>query len=203
MENKVILASSSPRRAQLLEQIGISFEVLPQAVDETPQTGESGPELALRLAHEKAQSAIECAGKPNSLALGSDTVVVVGDMLLDKPLSSNDALRMLMQLSGRVHRVCTAVSLASKNTFAARLSETKVKFRQIPESEARAYWQTGEPSGKAGGYAIQGFGAAFVESISGSYSGVMGLPLFETAALLAEFGVPVWKSSVAIDRLVP
>ncbi|MBG11402.1 MAG: septum formation protein Maf [Gammaproteobacteria bacterium] len=202
MTNKVILASASPRRAQLLEQIGINFEVLPQTIDETPQIGESAPDLALRLAHEKAQSALECTDKPNPLALGSDTVVVIDDTLLGKPISGIDAVRMLTQLSGRVHRVCTAVSLASRDSFAARLSETKVQFRQIPESEALAYWNTGEPIGKAGGYAIQGFGAAFVESISGSYSGVMGLPLFETSALLVEFGVPVWKSSAAIDKLV-
>ena len=202
MTNKVILASASPRRVQLLEQIGVSFEVRPQTIDETPQIGESASNLVLRLAHEKAQSALECSNKPNPLALGSDTVVVVEDMLLGKPVSGIDSVRMLTQLSGRVHRVCTAVSLASRDAFAARLSETKVRFRQISESEAFAYWNTGEPMGKAGGYAIQGFGASFVESICGSYSGVMGLPLFETTALLVEFGVPVWKSSAAIDKLV-
>jgi len=172
--------------------------VLPQAIDETPRSGESAIELSLRLAQEKAQSAFADAGDARVLVLGSDTVVDVDDTLLGKPVNGEDAIRMLVQLSGRIHRVCTAVSLTSRGSSASRLSETKVRFREITESEARAYWNTGEPNGKAGGYAIQGLGAVFVESISGSYSGVMGLPLFETAALLAEFGMPLWQLPAAI-----
>ena len=122
------------------------------------------------------------------------------DTLLGKPVNGEDAVRMLLQLSGRIHRVCTVVSVASRESSASRLSETRVRFREITDSEAHAYWNTGEPKGKAGGYAIQGRGAVFVESISGSYSGVMGLPLFETAALLAEFGVPLWLSPAAVGE---
>ncbi|MEC8453957.1 MAG: Maf family protein [Pseudomonadota bacterium] len=198
MTHRVILASASPRRAELLAQLGVCFDVLPQAIDETPKSGEKATELSLRLADAKAQSALERAGDASVLVLGSDTVVSVDDMLLGKPVSADDAVRMLVQLSGRIHRVCTAVSLASRESSASLLCETKVQFRQITESEARAYWNTGEAEGKAGGYAIQGFGAVFVESISGSYSGVMGLPLFETAALLVEFGVPFWQLPAAV-----
>jgi len=200
MTHRVILASASPRRAQLLTQLGVCFDVLPQAIDEAPKGGEGATELSLRLAHEKAQSALAEVGDAGALVLGSDTVVDVDDMLLGKPVDGEDAVRMLVQLSGRIHRVCTAVSVASKNSSASRLSETKVRFREITDSEANAYWNTGEPKGKAGGYAIQGQGAVFVESISGSYSGVMGLPLFETAALLAEFGVPLWRSPAAVGE---
>ena len=200
MIHRVILASASTRRAELLGQLGVCFDVLPQAIDETPQSGERATELSLRLACAKAQSALESAGDAGVLVLGSDTVVSVDDTLLGKPVSVEDAVRMLVQLSGRIHRVCTAVSLASRDSSASLLCETKVQFRQITESEARAYWNTGEPEGKAGGYAIQGFGAVFVESISGSYSGVMGLPLFETAALLIEFGVPLWQLPAAICK---
>ena len=200
MTHRIILASASPRRAQLLTQLGVCFDVLPQAIDETPQSGESAPELSLRLAYEKAQSALADAGDDGALVLGSDTVVDVDDTLLGKPVNGEDAVRMLLQLSGRIHRVCTVVSVASRESSASRLSETRVRFREITDSEAHAYWNTGEPKGKAGGYAIQGRGAVFVESISGSYSGVMGLPLFETAALLAEFGVPLWLSSAAVGE---
>lgn len=200
MTHRIILASASPRRAQLLTQLGVCFDVLPQAIDETPQSGESATELSLRLAHEKAQSALADAGDDGALVLGSDTVVDVDDTLLGKPVNGEDAVRMLLQLSGRIHRVCTVVSVASRESSASRLSETRVQFREITDSEAHTYWTTGEPKGKAGGYAIQGRGAVFVESISGSYSGVMGLPLFETAALLAEFGVPLWLSSAAVGE---
>ena len=200
MTHRIILASASPRRAQLLTQLGVCFDMLPQAIDETPQRGESAPELSLRLAHEKAQSALADAGDDGALVLGSDTVVDVDDTLLGKPVNGEDAVRMLLQLSGRIHRVCTVVSVASRESSASRLSETRVRFREITDSEAHTYWNTGEPKGKAGGYAIQGRGAVFVESISGSYSGVMGLPLFETAALLAEFGVPLWLSPAAVGE---
>ena len=200
MTHRIILASASPRRAQLLTQLGVCFDVLPQAIDETPQSGESATELSLRLAHEKAQSALADAGDDGALVLGSDTVVDVDDTLLGKPVNGEDAVRMLLQLSGRIHRVCTVVSVASRESSASRLSETRVQFREITDSEAHAYWNTGEPKGKAGGYAIQGGGAVFVESISGSYSGVMGLPLFETAALLAEFGVPLWLPAAVGEK---
>ena len=149
--------------------------------------------------HRKNQTRLLQRGE-HSQALMQAQGDVSDDTLLGKPVNGEDAVSMLLQLSGRIHRVCTAVSLASRESSASRLSETKVRFREITDSEAHAYWNTGEPKGKAGGYAIQGRGAVFVESISGSYSGVMGLPLFETAALLAEFAVLPWQSPAAVGE---
>lgn len=193
----LILASASPRRAQLLEQIGVSFVQFPQELDETPAVGETAEALAERLALEKARAAYAGQDQSDAIALGSDTVVVIGDAILGKPESADDALRMLAMLSGCSHRVCTAVCLVSGSRSASRLSVTKVSFRVIEVAQAQAYWETGEPQGKAGAYAIQGLGAVFIEQISGSYSGVMGLPLYETAQLLAEFGIPVLQPDAA------
>ena len=196
----LILASASPRRAQLLEQIGVTFAQAPQEIDETPAAGESAEALAERLALEKARAAYAVQDQSGCIVLGSDTVVVAGGAILGKPEHADDALRMLALLSNRSHRVCTAVSLVSGNRSASRLSVTEVSFREIELKEAQAYWETGEPQGKAGAYAIQGLGAVFVEQISGSYSGVMGLPLYETAQLLAEFGIPILPPSTASQR---
>ena len=196
----LILASASPRRAQLLEQIGVTFAQAPQEIDETPAAGESAEALAERLALKKARAAYAVQEQSGCIVLGSDTVVVAGDAILGKPEHADDALRMLALLSNRRHRVCTAVSLVSGNRSASRLSVTGVSFREIKLKEAQAYWETGEPHGKAGAYAIQGLGAVFIEQISGSYSGVMGLPLYETAQLLAEFGIPILPPSTASQR---
>ena len=193
----LILASASPRRAQLLEQIGVTFVQAPQEIDETPAKGESAMALAQRLALEKARAVYAVQDQSDFIVLGSDTVVVTGDAILGKPENADDALQMLALLSNRSHRVCTGVSLVSGNRSASRLSVTEVSFREIELKEAQAYWETGEPQGKAGAYAIQGLGAVFVEQISGSYSGVMGLPLYETAQLLAEFGMPILSPSGA------
>ena len=196
-ESKLILASASPRRAQLLTQIGVEFRQAAQEVDETPMAGESADALAERLAREKAAAAFAGQSQADIIVLGSDTVVVAGDAILGKPEDKYDALRMLGLLSGRSHRVCTAVSLVTAEKTASRLSVTEVSFREITTAEASAYWESGEPQGKAGAYAIQGLGAVFVEQISGSYSGVMGLPLFETAELLAEFGIKALAPATA------
>ena len=196
----LILASASPRRAQLLEQIGVTFAQAPQEIDETPAAGESAEALAERLALKKARAAYAVQEQSGCIVLGSDTVIVAGDAILGKPEHADDALRMLALLSNRRHRVCTAVSLVSGNRSASRLSVTGVSFREIKLKEAQAYWETGEPHGKAGAYAIQGLGAVFIEQISGSYSGVMGLPLYETAQLLAEFGIPILPPSTASQR---
>ncbi len=193
----LILASASSRRAQLLEQIGVTFAQAPQEIDETPAAGESAEALAERLALKKARAAYAVQEQSGCIVLGSDTVVVAGDAILGKPEHADDALRMLALLSDRRHRVCTAVSLVSGNRSASRLSVTEVSFREIKLKEAQAYWETGEPHGKAGAYAIQGLGAVFIAQISGSYSGVMGLPLYETAQLLAEFGIPILPPSTA------
>jgi septum formation protein len=181
----VVLASASPRRRELLQQLGVPHEVTPVAVDETPLQGESPVALAQRLAAAKALAGHSRAGG-RQLVLGSDTVVEVQGRILGKPVDRDDAVAMLALLAGAEHRVITAVALALPGTarLLTALSSTEVRMRAISPQEARAYWDTGEPAGKAGGYAIQGLGAVFIEQIRGSYSGVMGLPLYETARLL-------------------
>jgi septum formation protein len=180
----LVLASASPRRRELLQQLGVPHEVLAVDVDETPLPDESARQLVTRLALAKAQEGYRRAGAARP-ALGSDTVVVVDEVVFGKPLDRADGLRMLAALSGRRHQVLTAVALATgTGRIEQALSHTEVTMRDITAAEAAAYWETGEPLGKAGGYAIQGRGALFIEHIGGSYSGVMGLPLYETAQLL-------------------
>jgi len=180
------LASQSPRRRELLAQIGIRHDVLEVEVDETPRGGEAPAEYVLRLALAKARAGHRL--RPDRPVLGADTAVVQDDRILGKPLDRQDAAAMLAQLSGREHRVLTAVALVGDREE-TRLSVSRVRFRPIDAAEAAAYWETGEPADKAGGYAVQGLGALFVESIGGSYSGVMGLPLFETGELLRRAGI--------------
>ena len=179
----IVLASASPRRHELLQQLGVPHVVLAVDVDETPHPGESALQLVTRLALAKAREGarLDAASRP---VLGSDTAVVVDAIVCGKPVDRADGLRMLAALSGRTHQVMTAVALATGETVVQALSCTNVTMRDIAPAEAAAYWETGEPQGKAGGYAIQGRGALFIEHISGSYSGVMGLPLYETAQLL-------------------
>ncbi len=192
---KLVLASASPRRSELLRQIGVEFEVVPQNIDESALAEETPEHLVVRLAQQKAQAALnDCSDE--TVVLGSDTVVVLGEDMLGKPQSAQEAVSMLLALSGKEHQVLTAISVANRDRQGTALSKSSVRFRDIDGREARAYWQSGEPEGKAGGYAIQGLGAVFVQSISGSYSGVMGLPLFETARLLMEFDVPCWLPAV-------
>jgi septum formation protein len=180
------LASQSPRRRALLAQIGVRHDVLGIEVDETPLAAEAPAEYVLRLALAKARAGHRL--RPDRPVLGADTAVVQDDQILGKPRDRQDAADMLAQLSGREHRVLTAVALVGDREE-TRLSVSHVRFRPIDAAEAAAYWQTGEPADKAGGYAVQGMGALFVESISGSYSGVMGLPLFETGELLRRAGI--------------
>jgi septum formation protein len=169
----VVLASASPRRRELLQQLGVPHEVLAVDVDETPLPGETAAQLVTRLALAKAQEGYRRAGATRP-ALGSDTVVVVDGVVFGKPLDRADGLRMLAALSGRRHQVLTAVALATGTGHIAQaLSHTEVTMRDITAAEAAAYWD-----------AIQGRGALFIQHITGSYSGVMGLPLFETAQLL-------------------
>jgi septum formation protein len=186
----IVLASASPRRRELLAQLGVPHEVLAVEVDETPLPGEQPAALARRLARAKAVAGRDRAGGPRPV-LGSDTVVAVEARIFGKPADRDDALAMLAALSGREHRVLTAVALALPGPAGAvmeALSDTLVRMRAITPAEAAAYWDTGEPAGKAGAYAIQGLGAVFIEHIHGSYSGVMGLPLYETARLLQSAG---------------
>jgi septum formation protein len=192
----VFLASGSPRRRELLRQIGVRFRVLEARVDETPLAGEAPQDYVLRLAAAKAaagrREACATPGGMDAPVLGADTAVVLEGRIIGKPEGREDAGRMLGELSGRTHTVMTAVALSGATGTGCRLSRSEVTFRAIDAAERSAYWDTGEPRDKAGGYAIQGFGAIFVAELRGSYSGVMGLPLFETAELLAAAGVARW-----------
>lgn len=194
---RVILASASPRRQALLRQIGVACQVCPQDIDETRRPDEAPKVYVRRMADEKAEAALGSgADTESAVIVASDTSVVCEGAVLGKPETEAEAVSMLQLLAGREHQVLTAVTVADASHRAQALSESKVLFREIPDAEARRYWQSGEPLGKAGGYAIQGLGAVFVKTLVGSYSGVMGLPLFETARLLAEFGVTCWQADV-------
>ncbi len=184
----LILASASPRRRDLLNALGLRFVVVPADIDETRRAGESPGDLVIRLAAEKAAAVPAAAGQ---VVVGADTVVVVEDEVLGKPAGEEDALAMLARLSGRRHSVLSGVAVRRDGATRSAMSCTMVGFREIRPDEARRYWHSGEPAGKAGGYAIQGLGGVFVESLVGSYSGVVGLPVFELAALLREAGVDV------------
>ena len=191
----VYLASASPRRRALLEQIGVPFRVLTVSIDESIAPAETPVEYVSRLAAAKAGAArgqSELAEFPDRPVLAADTAVVFDDEILGKPVDRADGLRMLKILSGRTHEVLTAVALASAARVAVCHCRSEVTFRAISSAEARDYWDTGEPQDKAGGYAIQGLGAVFISELRGSYSGVMGLPLYETAAFLRSAGVPRW-----------
>ncbi len=188
----LVLASASPRRLQLLMQIGVQCDVLPQNIDETPLPDENPSDYVSRLAREKAEAALRNLDSERTV-LGSDTIVCCDGMILGKPRDRAHALSMLELLSGKTHEVQTAIHLMNSSLEADGFSTSRVKFRNIAREEAEQYWLTGEPEGKAGAYGIQGYAAVFVESIEGSYSGVMGLPLFETAALLQEFNIPCWQ----------
>lgn len=159
-------------------------------IDETPAAGEPPSNLALRLALGKARAALD-AGRDEPVILGADTVVSLDGELFGQPASEKEGIYMLSRLSGRVHAVHTAVAVLAGGRELSAVSASDVRFRGIAPAEARAYWATGEPRGKAGGYAIQGRGGIFVAALTGSYSGVMGLPVFETAALLAQAGIEV------------
>jgi septum formation protein len=185
----LILASGSPRRRELLAQIGIEFHQQVAEVDETRRPGESPVDYVKRVALEKARAvhAVTLAAVP---VLGADTSVVIDGEVLGKPADYEDARDMLRRLSGRVHEVLSAVALVGEFE-AVSVNRSKVWFRDIGDSEIQAYWHSGEPQDKAGAYAIQGLAATFIRRLDGSYSAVMGLPLFETAQLLQDFGIKV------------
>ena len=193
-EPQIYLASQSPRRRELLSQIGVRHDVVTVEVDETPRPGEAPAEYVLRLALAKARAGQ--ALRPDRPVLGADTAVVVDDAILGKPTNRDDGIAMLGRLARREHRVLTAVALVGEREE-TRLSVSHVRFRAITSTEAAAYWATGEPADKAGGYAVQGLGALFVESLAGSYSGVMGLPLFETGELLRRAGISPLEGAVS------
>lgn len=188
----VYLASNSPRRRELLEQIGVAYEVVTVDVDETPLPKEPPAAYVARLALAKARTGWRALSPSQAKAgpvLGADTAVVVDNVILGKPADHADGLAMLARLSGREHEVWSAVALAAEGREAVRCQQSRVRFRPLTPAECAAYWTTGEPIDKAGGYAVQGRAAAFISELRGSYSGVMGLPLFETAELLQEFGL--------------
>lgn len=184
----IVLASSSPRRRALLEALGLEFTIRGADIDESPLPGEAVEALVMRLAASKAGAII--AGDAD-LVIGADTEVVLDGRALGKPGGEAEALQMLAALSGRSHRVMTGVAVRGYGRTETAMSITEVRFRDIDPDEARRYWHTGEPLGKAGAYAIQGRGGLFVEAIAGSYSGVVGLPVFETASLLRRFDFDV------------
>jgi nucleoside triphosphate pyrophosphatase len=187
----VCLASVSPRRRELLAQIGVPHIVVGADIDEMAQIGEAPRDYVVRMARQKALTVRE---RGESLpVLAADTTVVLDDVIYGKPRDREDGLAMLGRLSGRTHAVLTAVALADSRGVAVQLSVSTVRFRDLSSQECVEYWETGEPRDKAGGYAVQGAAAVFIESLSGSYSGVMGLPLFETAGLLRAAGVPYWE----------
>ena len=189
VDNRFVhLASASPRRSELLRQLGLRFDVTPAEIDETPLTGELPETYVERVARAKAAAAWASLREPDAPVLAADTAVIVDDRILGKPADEADAAAMLTALSGRDHEVLTAVAVRDAAREDVAVNRTTVTFRAIGSDEIAAYWRSGEPAGKAGGYAIQGLAAVFVVGIRGSYSGVMGLPLFETAQLLAGFG---------------
>ena len=182
------LASSSPRRREILEALGLEFTVASVDVVEALEAGESAEQMVLRLAIAKAAAAEVEATR---VVIGSDTAVVLGDEILGKPTDRDDAIDMLLKLSGRRHCVLTGVAVRGPQGVQTAMSSTDVQFREISRDEVLAYWQSGEPCDKAGAYGIQGRGGVFVAAISGSYSGVMGLPVYETTQLLQDAGIDV------------
>ncbi len=196
MSKPLILASASPRRAELLRQIGISFEVSIPSVDESRQQGESVHDYVRRLAQSKAAA----GHRPGCLTLGADTAVVLGGVVLGKPRDESDGVAMLRALGGRTHTVLTGVCLTSGEASKTRVVATEVTFKPLSGTLAAAYWRTGESADKAGGYGIQGIGSIFVTRIEGSYSAVVGLPLAETEELLNAFGFDPWRTRAPLIR---
>ena len=186
MNPNLILASQSPRRAELMKMLGLEFEIIPADIDEKYLRHEAGPAHALRLAREKAM--VLAAQHPGALVVGSDTVVVIDRAVLGKPKNEDEAVQMLMRLQGRQHRVATGIAVAQGDDVVAEAEIVRVKFHGFDEDYARAYVRTGEPMDKAGAYGIQGFGAALVESIQGDYFAVMGLPVQRMVRMFQHFG---------------
>lgn len=197
MVTKIYLASTSPRRRELLTQIGVLFDPISATVEEKISATETSLEYVQRLALDKARAGlaeVQRLGLRLAPVLGADTLGILGGQLLEKPEDQTDAARMLRALSGQTHQVITALALTDGRRTETALSITEVRFRHLTDEEIAAYWQTGEPRDKAGGYAIQGLGAVFVQSIKGSYSNVVGLPLETCCDLLKRFDIPWWQN---------
>lgn len=182
-EFNIVLASTSPRRKELLEQVGLRFTTAAIDIDESIVDGDAASEYVVRLAREKAQAAVP-QFSDNTLIIAADTTVTVDGHILGKPADQDEAFAMWQLLSGRTHQVMTGIAVAYAGQIKTDLVITDVEFLPLTPSQMQTYWDSGEPIGKAGGYAIQGLGAAFIPRIQGSYSNVVGLPLVETLALL-------------------
>ena len=194
-EFDIYLASASPRRRELLAQIGVRYRVVEVDVDETVKAGEVAKDYVVRLALAKARAGWNMTHEKPHPVLGADTAVVVDDQILGKPKDKADALNMLALLSGRSHQVMSGIALVGESTLTA-VNISTVTFRTISDSERAAYWASGECQDKAGSYAVQGHAALFIRELQGSYSGVMGLPLYETGQLLENFGVKMMQNKV-------
>ncbi|KAA0971342.1 nucleoside triphosphate pyrophosphatase [Pseudomonas sp. ANT_H12B] len=192
---QLFLASGSPRRRELLTQIGVPFSAISADIDETPLNHESPSAYVERLARGKAEAGRGAVvSDVDFCVLGADTAVVLNGKILGKPVDEADACAMLMMLAGQEHEVLTAIAVLDGERCESRVVRSLVRFRPIGRDEAAAYWASGEPRDKAGGYGIQGLGAVFVAQMNGSYSAVVGLPLCETSELLGHFGIPCWQT---------
>jgi septum formation protein len=189
MKPVLILASQSPRRKELLSQLGYQFQTIAADIDESIRDNESPNDYVLRLAIEKAKVVAENQ-KANSIVLGSDTSVIFDQHILGKPETIDDCCKQLLMLSNNTHQVLTAIAAIKNNKIYSAIISTEVTFKVLSIEEIQRYWHTGEPQDKAGSYGIQGIGGQFVTQINGSYSAVVGLPLYETAKLLAELDLP-------------
>lgn len=193
MSLRLILASASPRRRDLLRQLGLSFDVRPASIDEAPRSGEAPRQCVERLARLKAEAV--ASSQPGALVLGADTAVILEGEILGKPRDAAQARAMLEQLSGRTHTVLTAIAFAGAARF-SRVVETRIEFRRASPEEIDWYVQTGEPLDKAGSYALQGIGSFLISAVHGSVSSVIGLPLCETLDLLEQCGLALpWRST--------
>ena len=190
-ERTLVLASGSPRRRALLDQLGLRFDVVLPDVDESVPAGEPAVDYVCRLSLEKAaavQQGLEDS-YPDAVIVAADTTVVLDGNILGKPASKSEGISMLQRLSGRSHQVLTGVTVADAAHSSTFFVESLVTFRALAKAEINSYWETGEPADKAGGYGLQGIGAVFVSAISGSYTNVIGLPLAETVVLLRQYGI--------------
>jgi septum formation protein len=195
-KSTLFLASESPRRAELLRQIGVDFELHAANIDESRQANESARDYVCRMARSKASRVQEqlAAEHRNCIVLGADTTISLEDDIIGKPVDRDQCRCTLRQLSARSHQVLTAVAVATTDGIELRLSQNQVSFRKLTDQEIESYCASAEPMDKAGAYAIQGKAAVFIDRLDGSYSAVMGLPLFETAELLQAAGITIFKS---------
>ncbi|WP_455365282.1 Maf family protein [Kaarinaea lacus] len=200
---QIYLASQSPRRRALIEQLGIRYQALDVEIDESPRPGETPREFVVRVASEKACAGWQMVAEQAIPVVGADTCIVLDQQIIGKPENREQCIDLLKSYSGRAHQVITGVAIVGSDCDRhgverlqhVRVSESTLTFRHLSTDECEQYWQTGEPVGKAGGYAIQGKAAVFIEKLEGSYSGVMGLPLFEFAELISLFGIQIFNKT--------